>query len=310
MEIKNKVLIITVVFSLLLIGCKSETYIFSNRDREEQTNKHSYFDYDDLGVEKYNYDEEFSLNSNLESAIEVLATYGKYEVKSIDNEDWKKWFVDSYIQSMFDGYDYKKRVLEEQAGYMTREQVEYVSYSLTGDYIEFDSIDDKGINCNEALSSPSESFVMDDYTYSIDGKKIVVKANCHQYKKGSASEHTFLITTVLIKNPYSCFDGYSIESMDAEDVSPLEYGDGEEHEVNVYFSGIDYYENKVSVEYWSSDDDIEYAMFITVLVNGSQMNYLLENKQCNFSITYMFDEKMTSPVAQITAKEIRKIDKQ
>lgn len=309
MKRKNTYIFLTICM-LFISGCKCETSLSTENGINDEKNisqETSVFDYAELGIDEYEYDNEFKLNDNLESAIDVMASYSSFNNNSVDSEKWEDWFIDNFIVSMFDGYDYKKRILHEQNGIMTKTQAEYIQYSLTGKYNEIDLIDEDAVDCTENEYSPLVAYNIDDYTYEYDDDKLVLHANCNELKKGSNHERKYLLTVVLVKNPYSCFDGYSIESIDKEDVTETVYGDGEIHTVEVYFSGIDYSEDIASLDYCNADDDIEYSMFITVHVDDEQMQYLLENENSKFMIDYELTEDIPIPVSEINALKITKM---
>ncbi|RKM55911.1 hypothetical protein D6853_10225 [Butyrivibrio sp. X503] len=235
-----------------------------------------------------------------------MSSYSDYDNLIVSDERWQDFFLRNYIQSMFDGYDYKKKILKEQDGLMTKTQIEYINYSLTGEYAIFDSLENEKINCLESQNSPLVAYTITNYEYEEQGESIVLKADADFFKKGSKEEKKFVITAVLERNPYSCFDGYSIVSIKTEDVTEYEHGDEAAHKVKVYFSGDDYVMDKglVGVEYVGSEDGVEYEMLITVHVTDEQMQYMLENKHKNFEIAYVYDKNTFSPVSTITATSV------
>ncbi|RKM63205.1 hypothetical protein D6856_03520 [Butyrivibrio sp. XB500-5] len=154
-----------------------------------------------------------------------MASHSDYDNSIVSDEKWQDFFLRNYIQSMFDGYDYKKKILKEQDGLMTKTQIEYINYSLTGEYAIFDSLENDEINCLESQNSPLVAYTITDYEYEEQGENIVLKADADFFKKGSTEKRKYIITAVLERNPYSCFDGYSIVSIKTEDVTEYEHGD-------------------------------------------------------------------------------------
>lgn len=175
-------------------------------------------DFNELGVSKYQYGDEFEIGDDLKNAIEVMASVAPFYNVDADSEDWKNSFIKEFIQSMFDGYSYKKDIINNQDGIMTKSQVEYIQYSLTGEYTEFWNIDE-GINCLENQFSPMVAFNIYDYSYEENGDEINIKAYCNYYKKGSDLETEYLVTATIVRNQFSCFDGYSIVCIDTEEIT-------------------------------------------------------------------------------------------
>lgn len=261
------------------------------------------FDYKALGATKYSYPETFVLEDDLLWAVQILATESEFNEEFVHGDWWKKDFLDEFIYSMYDGPQYERQINAE-GKMMTREQVEYMQYSLTGEYISFEDIDDE-IDATQNLYSPMLSYIISDYEYELDGEDVIVTAEADMSRKGDACEYKYNLKVRLRRDEYSCFNGYNVVSIEKEEVVQLQYDDGNKHEFTWYCSGEDYVDNMITGDFYRSEDTIQYGMFVTLTVTEEQKEYILNNSPGVFVVTYDFDENgMSYPIKEITPTSI------
>ncbi len=117
---------------ILLSGCDKEIH-----NNVESISAENDFDNDREKVSENSYSDEFILGDSIKAAIEQVALEDKYDGDFLKSEQWKNDFLNSFIYGDFDGYKYKKDLIKKN-GVMDKSQIEYVQYSLTGEYISFD----------------------------------------------------------------------------------------------------------------------------------------------------------------------------
>ena len=115
---------------------KSETEEISETEENSETEGNS-----EIEVADYIYPDEFELTDGLKGAIEQLALWWRgdgFEAEEAVQEDtWQDFVIGTYLQNNWDGYDYLKYIMYQQDGIATKEQVEYIQYSLTGIKVDF-----------------------------------------------------------------------------------------------------------------------------------------------------------------------------
>ncbi len=161
-----------------------------------------------LGICKYEYPSEFNIDRNLESLLENMTIYySNYSSEDDFSMDVEKSFIRNFCQNSWFCYDYIFDSLSTSDGLINKQQIEYIQYSFSGQYREFQSIsDDYVVDVNDC----SSGFVyaeLQSYEVVSDGEEIVLKAN---FNISDNSSKEAVIT--LIKNEYSCFDGYSVKT--------------------------------------------------------------------------------------------------
>ncbi len=299
---------VALIILCLLVGCgknidnNSAQYATSDNSIEQESNEP--FDYDSMGIEEYSYPKEFILEEDIKNAIEQVALVEEFDATAIDSETWKRNFINYFIKSDFDGYEYKKITMKANDGFLDRKQIEYINYSLTGKLISFDDIDDK-INCRENVYSQMMSYCITDYRYEMEGETVIVIADADCYRKGDSTSKKNHLTVRLVPNKYSCFNGYSIEKLDQEEIEQTQMDDGNKHEITWYCNGEDVSNNKISGEFCDSEDSLKYGVMISVNVTEEQKKYILDNVPAEFKILYECKDEMEYPICSITAKDIK-----
>ena len=294
-----KVWCITMILSIgiLLSGCDKELH-----NNVEATSAENDFDNDREKVSENSYSDEFILGDSIKAAIEQVALEDKYDDDFLKSEQWKNDFLNSFIYGDFDGYEYKKDLIKKN-GVMDKSQIEYVQYSLTGEYIAFDDEPDE-VNCTEIKYSPRRSFIITDYDYKKNGDRIMLKAHADESRKGKAETNQYVLNVTLKTNKDSCFDGYSIVNFEKEKITKIQEADNEEHVITWYCSGDDVVDNVITGEFYEADDSLSYDDHVSVIVSDEQKKYVLENVPGEFMVTYDFTNDMSYPISSIKASTI------
>lgn len=304
---KNKNVAVALIILCLLVGCEKKINNNSSQnatldDSIEQESTEP-FDYKSMGIEEYSYPKDFILEEDIKNAIQQVALVGEYDATSVDSETWKRDFLNYFIKSDFDGYEYKKNNMKASDGFLDRKQIEYINYSLTGELMSFDDIDEK-MNCRENTYSQRRSYCITDYQYETDGEAVIVIAAADCYRKGDSTSEKYHLTVRLVPNKYSCFNGYSIEKLNQEEIEQTQADDGNKHEITWYCNGEDVSDNKISGEFCDSEDSLKYGFMISVNVTDEQKKFILDNVPAEFKISYECKEEMEYPICSITAKDI------
>lgn len=177
-------------------------------------------DYERLGIKEYEYPSAFFMGDNLETAIIQLALgYKNFGEDSVDNGAWKEIFVAYFIQNSRLSFDYLDMISEKNNGQVSAEQLNYIQYSLTNTEVDFSSFADKPVNRNKSASSFSYGRLT-GYDYEETDSGVILTARLEVEYDGTNSIQEREITVELIKNPYSCFDGYSVAAVSSKDITP------------------------------------------------------------------------------------------
>lgn len=300
-----------------LLGCGDDdnkggqtlniNHITASTDEDYETSMSSQieqqdiFDYESLGVSEYFYPNSFELDSNLKSAIEVLAAEEEhFSEVTIADEEWRDDFLRFFIYSDYDGPEYEKNINKDSDGEMTCEQVEYIQYSLTGSYCSYEDLFET-VDSKERRYSPRKSVIINQYEYEIDGDEVLLHAEGDMSSKGNSHTNKCSLECRLIPNRYSCFDGYSIVGLDIEANQQTQSDDGNKHEIIWYCTGEDVADNLINGEFYKSSDTLSYNMFVALEVSEDQKKFILENAPADFVIIYEFTgEDMPYPISKIT----------
>lgn len=178
------------------------------------------FDYEALGIEKYDYPQEFSMGDDLRTAVEQLAlTYENFSEDSVSSEGWPETFIARFIQNSMLSFSYLDAVSDKNEGEIGADELNYIQYSLTGVYLDVSSYTGGSVNRFDA-ASPLVHGTISDWSYEYTDAGVTVAADLEIRSGGSDAAQARKITVLLIQNPYSCFDGYSIASISSENAEP------------------------------------------------------------------------------------------
>ncbi|MBQ9765265.1 MAG: hypothetical protein IJW18_03600 [Lachnospiraceae bacterium] len=176
-------------------------------------------DFDSLGIKDYTYPTEFVLGQNLSGAItELVLTFEEYNIDETEADYYMESFLFHFCQNTRFTFDYLEKVREENNAIMTKEQVEYVQYSLTNKFIDMQKdISEEGININEAAGSLGYGRIL-SYQAEVVGNEVNLVAEFERGTNEFEPTKLYELNVVLVKNPKSCFDGYSIKSIASKNI--------------------------------------------------------------------------------------------
>lgn len=194
-----------------------EDSAISDKDEEAEVSEDNEQPYkqlvESLGIEKYQYPEGFEVDKNLEKLLENMAiSYKQYSSDDDLPVEEEKHFIHNFCQNSWFCYDYIFDSLSTSKGLINKQQIEYIQYSFSGQYREFQSIDDNYVVDINKCSSGFNYAELTTYELISEGEEIVIKA---YFDISDNSSEEADIT--LIKNEYSCFDGYSVKSFSVID---------------------------------------------------------------------------------------------
>ena len=295
---------ITLIMGLMLAALMSVAACTENNQAESQMND-TMFDYESLGANQYVYNSEFELGEDLKNVIAELACcYDEFDENVVNDETWKNIFLTRFIQNSRYSFDYLDKQAEKGNGFITREQVEYIQYSLTNEKIDFSDCVEKEVDTQDATSGMNFGNII-NYEYESHDEKIVLSADMQLQSDGTNNVKEKKVTVYLIRNPYSCFDGYSIKQLVSEDVTENIKGDGEEHTFYASDTGAEE-ENVFALEFLYAEDDLQYGHFVYVDLseNKKLAEYIRNNSGSDFKVTYILNDTQDDVIERVTPTEI------
>lgn len=241
-------------------------------------------DYETLGIQKYEYPSEFSLGDNLKTAITQLAlSYENFNKGSVSSGDWKEIFIARFIQNSRLSFDYLDMISEENNGQISAAQLNYIQYSLTNTEVDFSLEAGETVNRNDAASPLNYGWIS-EYSYEETNDGAIVTAYLETGYDGTDSMKKRKITVELIKNPYSCFDGYSVIAVSSEtednDAQMPKY-DELENLIGEYDYQSDYGAGKLIINktaYGYDISDYESESSYRFLANSSNIDIVENNR--------------------------------
>lgn len=320
---------LVVFFSVLfLAGCSNQTPIEVNEnvgntssgivdehidyetdekeDNSDETQTKEALLVSSLNIVPYSYDNEFELSRDMEATIEqIVLSYRQYQSDLASTEEWKNHFVSMFLKNSRYGSGYFYSVCEENDDILTLEQVEYINYSITGEYVDFSDVIEGSIDCSEC-SSFWNSAQIDDYQVTKQGDRIVIDAKIGIYNDGEVVPHIQLNSQIiLVRNQYSFLDGYSINQITSEEI--VIYSDGKEHTFVgcVALEEDDYF----ILEVGQTENDIPYGHFVKVYTedNPEIAEYIRANESEYFTVTFIW-ENMTGPIEEVVPTKVEIAD--
>ena len=167
--------------------------------------------------------ESFTLDDDLRMAITELAGSDEYlNKKSVtaDEKHWKEQFISDFIQNSRLSFSYLDKISKENDGMVSVKELNYMQSSLTGVELDFSDIVDKAVDANRSSSKLNQG-TLSNYVYesASDGIDLSAILDIESEPIGQDVWIAKRIVTVhLIKNPKSCFDGYTITSLTSTDL--------------------------------------------------------------------------------------------
>ena len=262
-------------------------------------------DYEALGIKAYEYPSEFVMGDNLQAAIVQLALcYEKFDKTVVQSEEWKETFIAKFIQNSRLSFEYLDQVSDRYDGQIGIRELNYIQYSLTNIEVDFSSFVKGSVNRNDASSGITYGSIM-GYEYKVTDDRVCIIADFDVGVDGTEAVEKRVITVNLIKNPYSCFDGYSIESISSEKEASQVEQDDEEH----VFYGTDMMEKEngeFPFEFLSSEDDLNYSHFVYVDLKESPelADFVRQNAGGNFKVTFVLHGGESDPIERVVPKAI------
>lgn len=188
-----------------------------NSDREDVPDRIK----EKSGITQYEYPAEFSMGENLKMAITQLAlAYDHFDAASISDKGWKEIFVARFIQNSRASFDYLDLLSEKNDGRVDAEELYYIHYSLTGMELDFSSYAGGAVNRYDDASAFNYGSISGwNYRETENGGSLTIDFEIGF--DGSDRTQKRKLTVSLTKNPYSCFDGYSIVSITSETAADL-----------------------------------------------------------------------------------------
>ncbi len=175
------------------------------------TDDEKLIDYEALGIKEYEYPAEFSMGDNLKTAIAQLASgYMSFDSNTARIGDWKQYFIANFIQNSRLTFDYLDLISNQNNGQVSIDQLNYIQYSLTNTELDLSSDINGSIIDRYEAASPVYSGSIVSYNYEDTDSGVLITADLEVRYDGSESTQKYEITVELVRNPYSCFDGYSV----------------------------------------------------------------------------------------------------
>ena len=258
-------------------------------------------------IKSYTYPEQFVLGPNLNTAISELAImYDEFDLTQIKEEHYKEHFISQYCQNSWSSFDYLERLDVVYNSIIPREQVEYIQYSLTGEWVDFkDVVPKEGLDLNQS-SSGFCSGKIKSYQADCIGDEVNLQVKFEIIGNWNRKPLIYKLDIVLVRNPQSCFDGYSIRSLSSKEITKPIPGDNKVHT----FEGmaLEGEENGVfKFETYGGKDHVVYHICTDVDLseNPTLAEYVRENSGKVLEVTYVFDDSMTEPVYEVVPISIR-----
>lgn len=263
-------------------------------------------------IQEYEYPSEFSMGDNLKTAVIQLALcYDNFDKDSVCSEEWKEIFVSRFIQNTRSSFDYLDMVSGKNNGQISVDELNYIQYSLTGIELDFSSFAGDGLDRYDA-ASPLNYGVITGYDYEDTDQGAIVTADFEVGYDGTASAQEREITVELVKNPYSCFDGYSVVSISSKVImTSCAMQEGSTY----VFYGTDMMEEDQGIfpfEFSSSEDDLLYGHFVYVdMTQAPELaEFVKENAGGDFKITFIWNGEEMERIERVMPVDITLDDKE
>lgn len=248
--------------------------------------------------------EEFVLESNLRSVITELAlNYDDFGVSETKEENYPIIFISKFCQNSRLTFDYLERLKKDNNGILSREQIEYMQYSLTNEFVDFQKyVNEDGVDAYQASSGLGFGEIV-SYNAQENGDEVNLAAQFEfrgSNLESESAEKIYELDVVLVRNDESCFDGYSIKSLSKKNVTPVVTGDGKEHAFFGLDMGIE--DNGIFIfECYGSNDEVTYGTHVEVdLSSNAELATLVrENAGEEFVITYIWENTMSEPIERV-----------
>ncbi|BCN31906.1 hypothetical protein [Anaeromicropila herbilytica] len=266
--------------------------------------------YEALVIKAYEYPSEFTMGDNLKGAIVQLAiTYDDFDQNVVKSEEWKETFITKFIQNSRLSFDYLDQIADKNNGKISISELNYIQYSLTDIKVDFSSYVKDTVDSNDTASALNFGQIT-DYKYEVTDEGVRLTADLEVGWDGTDSTTKKELTVNLIKNKYSCFDGYSIKSLSSKTVESKIKPDNKEH----IFYGSDMMEEENGVfpfEFSYSEDDMNYAHFVYVDLSKlpELADLVRKNSGSDFKVIYVLNGGETDTIEKVVPTDITLADK-
>lgn len=242
--------------------------------------------------------DQFELSEDLKGAIcQIACSYDSFDSGTpVNDATWKNTFVADFIQNSRYSFAYLDTLIENGSGIICPDELAYIEESLTGKAISFeDSLD---ANASSSLLLYGE---ITNYSYERDDNKIRLTADFAIHYDGTENVYEYDLTAVLVANPDSCFDGYSIEELSKTEKLPVASEDtGDSTEKTFYGELLEWINDTMCVvEFSYSETGENDNHFIYVDLSGdSEMCNRVKNMDLgtmlfiSYSSSFMEDGEM------------------
>lgn len=238
-ELKKTLLFIGCILAFVFVlgvyflkNADHRDFIFDEENTREELPSEINFDYEKLGVEPHTYVSslnDFKLSDAQKGAILLLVdSYYNWTSEDAYDDEWWNIFQKYFLQNYYDyGCKYFNGISEIR-NQVTKEEAEYLQYSLTGEKILCPEENGEVITISDYVDAPFiKETTIEEYTVEGNSETVLVHATLHNqhvsYDKELGeviADCSWKIDVVLKRNPYSCFDGYSIMSIKETDDIP------------------------------------------------------------------------------------------
>ncbi len=263
-------------------------------------------------IQEYEYPSKFSMGDNLKTAVIQLALcYDNFDKDSVCSEEWKEVFISRFIQNTRSSFDYLDMVSGKNDGQIGVDELNYIQYSLTGIELDFSSFASDGLDRYDA-ASPLNYGSITGYDYEDTDQGVIVTADFEVGYDGTASAQEREITVELVKNPYSCFDGYSVVSISSKVImTACAMQEGS----TCVFYGTDMMEEDQGVfpfEFSCSEDDLLYGHFVYVdMTQAPELaEFVRKNAGGDFKITFIWSGEEMERTRRVMPVDITLDDKE
>lgn len=258
-----------------------------------------------LQIKPVNHDELFDMDDDLQHLFEnIVVLQDAYDNVDTLTKKEQERFIKGYLQNSVFSFDYLEKNCNVELN-LTRQQIEYIQWSMTGNYVKFDSIGTGTVNIGETSSGWSTG-ELKNYSYELKDETVNINGIVTTKTVGYLGEQVYEFDASLEENPYSCFDGYSIKSISIKDVTPVIKPDYKVHEVVGSLIEENITDGKVLIEVHDSKDNLSYDHCITLnlLSNEELQKLVLENKDKELVIRYVLDKEQGACITEITPIDI------
>ena len=248
---------------------------------------------------------EFSMGENLKTAITQLAlTYEEFNTDSVNSGEWKETFIARFIQNARASFDYLDSISDDNGGKISVDELNYMQYSLTNTEVDFSPYADGYVDRYDTASFLNYGRIT-GYDFECKDDGVIVTAALEVGYDGTEAMHDYEITAELIRNPYSCFDGYSVVSVSSKPVVSESEPDNSVHT----FYGTDMMDEnngEFVFELTGAEDDLKYKHFVYADLTQlpEQADFVRENAGKNFKITFIWTDGNSEDIERVVPIEI------